>query len=260
MNYHQKETLTRVCPEARARVTGAVRVLVIVLGFLLLTGSLGAETIAGVTIEDVSSELTSFSRPAVETINGSGFDEAAGTHNTSASAMWLNTGTLSSDSLPDDPHIADPTDSRLAHITYDLGGLYEVSGFHVWNYNESGSSNRPARSTRDLEIRVSQTSTLSGLDATGPLNVLTDPSDSDQTFTLDKALGTEAYTGEFVAAAFEARYVRFDIFSNYPQADNDLVGLSEIRFEGTLVPEPGGLFLAFVVLGFVLSLRNRRSE
>lgn len=230
--------------------------LAMVVAALLLwgIGSACAEPIiTGVEIEDVSSEFGG--RVAENTLNGSGFDPLTGEHNTSTSAMWLSLG---SSGPPNDPHVADGTDSRLAHIVFDLGRIYDVSSFHVWNYNEEdpGSNpNRPARSIQDLEILISETSDLAGFDAGGSFIKLTDPSDSDQTFTFAQAPGDSGYTGEQFNVGFRARYVRFDIFSNHPQADNNFVGLSEIRF----TPEPTALVLLGVV-GLALLWQRPRGQ
>jgi hypothetical protein len=221
---------------------------------LWVIGSASADPIiAGVEIEEVSSEFGP--RAAENTLNGSGFNPLTGEHNTSTSAMWLSLG---SSGPPNDPHVADGGDSRLAHIVFDLGRVYDVSSFHVWNYNEDdpgGAPNRPARSIQDLEILISETSDLTGLDAGGSFIKLTDPSDSDQTFTFAQAPGDNGYTGEQFEVGFRARYVRFDIFTNYPDADNNFVGLSEIRF----TPEPTALALLGVV-GLALLWRRPRGQ
>lgn len=55
--------------------------------------------------------------------------------------------------------------------------------------------------------------------------------------------------------AGDARLVRFNITSNHG-GDNNFVGLSEVRFDGTQVPEPSAGILALI--GLAGCLRRRR--
>jgi len=110
------------------------------LGLIGVQGSASAALITGVSIEDVSSELTALGRDAVDSINGTGLTGGggvfgAGVHNTGAGNMWSTNGDFGM-----------PNDTPPAQITYDLGNNYALSGLHVWNYNESGQSNRGANS------------------------------------------------------------------------------------------------------------------
>lgn len=203
-----------------------------------------AAVITGVTIEEVSSELTNgpFRRFAVHTIDGGGgvpVSSYTGGHgNTPEDAMWLSdgAGTHSAGNVPD-PHIA-AGDGLLGHIVFDLGAVYDVSQFHVWNYNEGANSTTLARGANAVTVLVSESNTLTGLAATGPgISTLAGPT------ALTSASGASGDAGTNYSAAFRARYVRFDISSNHG-GDDRFVGLSEIRFDGTPVPEPSALLLA----------------
>jgi len=59
-----------------------------------------------------------------------------------------------------------------------------------------------------------------------------------------------------LAATDNVRLLRIDIATNH-LGDNQFAGLSEIRFDGVLVPEPGTMVLGGLG-GFVVTLRRRR--
>ena len=195
----------------------------------LFAAPLQAATVVGVTIEDVSSEFGD--RLAVDTINGAGFDEANGFHSTASGEMWLSAGEYSGG-----------TDPLPAHITYDLEGNYDLSSLKIWNYNEALTAG-----AEGLEVWVA--SSVGG------------------SFTLISnevlAIATGSTTidfGHFVdlssfAAADNVRLVRFNITSNQGFG-SDLVGLSEVRFDGAAVPEP--TTAALLGLGGLSLIRRRR--
>ena len=138
-------------------------------------------------------------------------------------------------------------------FTIDLGGLYNVTGVRVFNYNE----NLPNGSRPDLSNRgIQQTNVLissnginyTSLTPTSPL-------------TIPIAPANDTYTGTFNLVALTggpvtARFFQLDILSNYG-GDNNFYGLSEMQFDGILVPEPTtASFLALSSLG--LMARRRR--
>lgn len=228
---------------------------------LLWSGASPAEAvITGVTIEDVSSELSvSFNRLASMTIDGSGgvpVGSFTGNHTAFPpdGNMWLSADNGCC-GQPADPHVA-AGDGRLAHIVWDLGAVYNVSSFRIWNYNEN-PPDLDARGSDRVEIRTSATSNLAGLALAG--TPLTDPSDLDTSFNLMQAPGV-AYGGELFNAPFTGRYVRMDIYTNHG-GDNMFAGLSEIRFEGELfvpVPEPATAALGLLGLGALGMVARRR--
>ena len=82
-------------------------------------------------------------------------------------------------------------------------------------------------------------------------------------FTINQAPGNDFYTGDFVNVAacnggnpLPFRCFRLDIQSSWG-GDNSFYGLSEIMFEGTIVPEPGSALLLGIATAGLLSRRRR---
>jgi len=152
--------------------------------------------------------------------------------------MWLSSGVGFGGADPD------PT------YTVDLGAVYGVTGLRVWNYNEN--SNNPAaftmRGVRDTIVLISLDNSTYV-----PLGL----------FTIAQAPGNDTYAGDFVnVAAFNGgnplpfRYFRLDIQSSWG-GDSNFYGLSEIMFEGQIVPEPGSALLLSVATAGLLARRRR---
>jgi hypothetical protein len=217
------------------------------------------DVIQGVTVADFSSQLdapTNFRRAAVHAVDGSGgvpVNSYTGTHTNGTDEggvgiVWLTTGNGAAGGGVD-PHIA-AADGRIGHIVFDLGGLYDVTQFRVWNYNE-GNVNAECCNTRDanaVTIHYSETDPLTGLSPAGGTTLA-------GVTNLTAAPGTNDYAGDNYDFDFRARYVRIDITNNLGDA-NQFTGLSEIRFDGTLVPEPAST--AVLALGAAGLLRGRR--
>ncbi|MFW6133372.1 MAG: discoidin domain-containing protein [Planctomycetota bacterium] len=131
-------------------------------------------------------------------------------------------------------------------LQWDLGDVYEMTGFHLWNIN-----NTPDYGFKDITAHVSD-------NASDWSTVSISPED------LAEASGLASYEGEDYAfdGTVSARYVKFHAFETYkgPLSSNPwngIAGVSEIRF--TAVPEPATMGL--IVLGGVgLLLKRRRSR
>ncbi len=211
-----------------------------------LAGIARANVITGVTIQDVSSQLTqSFNRAAEYTITAPGLNvnpSVPGSYSNAPDGnMWLNTGngccggysntgTGNADTAP--------------QITWNLGGTYDVTTMRIWNYNEN--SGDPT------------TYTKRGIDTA---NVYVSTDGVNYTFlesiTLNQAPGSETVDfSQYVPLNTEARYVRFTNITDFPGADHNFVGLSAIQFN--TVPEPSSLVALFGVAAMGLLLVARR--
>lgn len=191
---------------------------------MITAASANAAIITGVTIADFSSERGGFGSFAVNTVNGSGFDEVAGTHSNDGRVAWSsNTVDGDLDTTP--------------FITFDLGAVYVIDSFSVWNFNQT-----PNAGINAVTITYGETLALGST-----LTEVTNFSQAD---------GTDSYTGETFSGftPFSARYIKFDATSNY---GNSRSGLAEVRFNETAVPEPSSS-LALIGLGAMLAARRRR--
>jgi len=248
----------------------------------ILCGSqAGAAVVEGVTIEDVSSELGE----AVRAVNGSGgvpidsVDPANG-HDASPGNMWLSSawdptrgdsgeGCCPWEPNTGDPHAMDTNDDRLAHIVFDLGAVHNVGSFVIWPYNEDHGppDHLMYRGAKDVKVYTSTTDTLTGIDGQAGGTLLAD-------IVIPPGAGRPNIPGEVFDMPFTGRYVRLDVLSNYaldsfvwpfdgPPSNGDLtlVGISEIRFDGTIVPEPSCCtlgILGLLSLGIVGRRRARK--
>ncbi len=99
-----------------------------------------AALISGVTIQDVSSELTeNYTRGAANTVNASGLNiHGPNTYsNVPDGNMWLNTGNGCCGGF----NYTGPGNADVSpQITWNLGGLHEVTNMRVWNYNENSGN------------------------------------------------------------------------------------------------------------------------
>lgn len=168
-------------------------------------------------------------RVASHTIDGSGLD-LAGHHSVEPDGdMWLvGCGACSN--------------GNLGWIQWDLGQSRNLTGFHLWNYNEQTTYSLRGVQTADILI------SLNGTDYTNL---------GSRTFV--QASGAASYTGEDYVLATTARYVKFNITSNFNAAETGFVGLSEIRFtDDSAVPEPASMGL--LALGGAALLGWRKSR
>ncbi len=167
---------------------------------------------------------------AINTINGNGLnapgDETA-THNAGSGSgtMWLSS----------------TSESAIgATITFDLGSEYDLSGAWIWNYNQDNQSGRGFLSF-DIYVGNSSDPTATTLLQAGAA------------ISRHPVTSGVAYGAEFEAfSASGAQYVRFVSQST---GNNNIIGLSEVRFEQ--IPEPSAVAL-FGLGGIGLILRRRR--
>lgn len=114
------------------------------------------------------------------------------------------------------------------YITYDLGEPYDISAVYIWNYAFQGKNDR---GVKQFDIV--------GAGSDGLFDV-----EIAQNLTLDAVKAYDA--GKVQKKPVRAggiQYVRIEIDSNH--GADKLVGLSEIRFEGTPSEQkPLGLIMA----------------
>lgn len=204
-----------------------------------------AQVIPGVTLDSFSSQISVVDRLAINTLDAGGLTGGGGlstdTHGANANDMWLTAGSIVGLGGID----YNPT------ITFNLGGLYDVNTLRIWNFNETGFTKHGAN-----QISVSAGATLATLTQLQTINVA-------------QAGGTGAEAAQDFASVFTGvQFIRFTIDSNWDGDDfvtdtfapegsaEQFAGLSEVRFEGAVVPEPGTLSL-MAVMGAALLARRK---
>lgn len=100
-------------------------------------------------------------------------------------------------------------------LVFDLGDVYELSAADIWQYLYGGSSDRDVQT---FDIFISMDGATFTPVGSGSLNQATGAT-------------TPAQVVPFVATG---QYVRFEVTANYGSLD--YTGLSEVKFEGVLVP------------------------
>ncbi len=164
-----------------------------------------------------SSELSSYGRNAINTINNTGMSDdpstAASTHNVGRENMWITSG------------------ATTGVIAFDLGDNYNLTETFIWNYNET-SEGKTARGIKDVEIYVSADSAYSTANFTSIGDIMVNEGGS--------------FAQTFSTIASNVRLVKIQINSNhgYPS----YVGLSEVRFGGSPVSAGSAVIVNFQVL------------
>ncbi len=185
-----------------------------------------------------STEIPGFDRKDDYIVDGSGL--SGGRHNNGANGeAWLSTGT------------GYGGDDLEPWVIFDLGDTYTINSFQVWNYNENATGVQVLRGVNAVTVEYG--TTLIGGDTVGGVSGTVA---GITNFAI--ADGTSTYTGEVfnTFTAFNARYIKLDINSNHG-GDNNFYGLSEVQFDGVLVPEASSI--ALLSLGGIgLLLRRRR--
>jgi len=119
-------------------------------------------------------------------------------------------------------------------ITFDLGSVQTISGFHLWNYNENGSPGEFGRGVQTADIYIGDWLLGDGepyADAGDAWGTLVE----EMTFTM--APGTGAYAGEdyLFTTPVTTRYLQIYVISNF--GFDSYTGISEIRFVSS-APSP----------------------
>ena len=195
-----------------------LRLAASVVGVVILTAfSARAETIS-IPAGRVSSSTEigpPFDRIDDHIVDGSGLN--GGQHGgTPDGLMWLSAGS-GFGGVDSDPW-----------VLFDLGAVYTITSFHVWNYNEATGGNLTERGVKGVTVEYGTTAVL-GSTLPGVTQFAKAPEPV-----------TNSYAGEEFSGfpPFTARYIKFDIASGINVGNwgdgNSFYGLSEVQFEGAV--------------------------
>jgi hypothetical protein len=162
---------------------------------------------------EASSVFSPTADPAERILDGSGLTD--GLHGTDWTTMWL---TAAGDVSPT--------------LKMDLGEAYALTGMNLWNYNQSGLTERGFAST---DVWISLTGLGDPGSQPGEWTRIADD------LTFDEATGQSDYAGQYQAlspAGAYARYVYLDDVQTFGTTGGAYAGLSELRFEQAGSPLP----------------------
>lgn len=205
------------------------------IGMLLCWATQASASLITPTAVNVSSQFA----PGINLINGSGLD-AFGLHDNNENNMWQTFNLTSGTSI-----------GETAEFILDQN--YDLSEAVIWQYNGLNGFGLPEPDRELDEIELSVSSGLTG------------PYTSIGTFNMDPAFDQTSSVGEpaqifALSGASNVRRVLLTINSVQGGVDDGTAGLSEVRFNGTVVPEPrsiAGLALGLALMS--LRIRRRRS-
>ena len=172
------------------------------------------------TWAQASSEWTAQSRYATNAIDGSGLSSSLATGN---AIPLIYPGHVNT---PPNNNMWLTPSGTSATNTFDLGAKYSLSGFHLWNYNESGGYDSCGVS--NAVVSVSQNGPIGG----GSQQYTVVPMTGSMFFKASGASGDQGNDYTFTQPVV-ARYVRIACLNNFGGAR---IGMSEIRFIGKLPP------------------------
>jgi autotransporter-associated beta strand protein len=212
-----KKTIYRVSRTQKSvKRFASASVAAVVMGVVLLTGAARADELITPVNVTAQSWYTPDNRAPVTTIDGSGMtpntpvttNSTAG--NGTANAMWLSNGI------------------RLTWITFDLGAVQTLTGFHLWNYNEAAGGGLMKRGVRTAGIYTG-TNLLDNGTAYGSAGPNWGTLVTNMTFTMASGTSADAGADYTFAAPVTTRYLQIYVTDNFPSSDA-YTGLSEIRF------------------------------
>ncbi|MDD2598660.1 MAG: DUF5000 domain-containing lipoprotein [Kiritimatiellae bacterium] len=195
--------------EQMTRVTGRVTTLV-VAAFLTFGFGYAAEMITPVA---VTAQSSYYVYPKLAAIDGSGLVPYSPVTATSlhgikpTGEMWLSNGTLDT------------------WITFDLGAVQSLTGFHLWNYNEAGDFSRRGVKTAGIYVGNSMPADGTPYASAGPAwGTLVE----NMTFTKASGAAGDAGADYAFANTVTGRYIQVYVTSSYGK--DAYTGISEIRF------------------------------
>lgn len=154
------------------------------------------------------------------------------TENTGAADQWHSSGGVVNDQF----------------ITFDLDSVgtqaYDLTSIHIWQANQS---NNYGRGVKQFDLLYSTNNGASWLTAL-----------TDSTLAISSGGANVSNAAQnFSLALAGVTHVKIEIDSSWNGTTNDYVGLSEVKFSGTAVPEPSAALLGG--LGMLALLRRRRN-
>ncbi len=163
----------------------------------------------------------------------------------------LSGGLQSASAARPDMWLSD-VDDTAGWAQFDLGAVYTISSFNVWNYYEGwgGSEQRSVNGVTIVYGSTTANMAAGTIDGSSTVPDIT-------SFTIAPTTDPYAGTTYTPASSFNARYVQFDISSTHGAT---FAGMAEVQFDGVPVPEPATMsLLAFGGLGVLLMRRRRRA-
>jgi hypothetical protein len=188
----------------------------------------------GDVVTPVAEEHSSEFAPALNLINGSGLSGIGNVpdqlHDNIELNMWQTFATT----------------SVGENVTFELDQNYDLSSAYIWQYNgpDGFGTPTPFREVNEFELAVSS-DLLGGFSSIGTFSLA--PSQDQTVNDFNEPAQTFALTG-----ADNVRRVQLTILSVQQPPDDGFAGLSEVRFEGTVVPEPASvlaLLMGIAMLG-----------
>ena len=134
-------------------------------------------------------------------------------------------GTNCSD--PNDPFsvfATEPVDDQI--IEFELDGAYDLTKIHIWNNNEDSVA--PDRGLKEFELQVNTERTG------GTFVTVTDPNNLPSLTADSGFANNSAQVVDLVASGVRRVRLLINSIHGDPNATFAYVGLSEVRFEGTL--------------------------
>jgi hypothetical protein len=174
-----------------------------------------------IPISSVTASSTFSSYNVQNLINGSGI--SGGLSDDQFENEWITNGTTT------------------GTLVFDLGAVFSLADAQVWNYNADCCG---------LERGVQTMTVLTSLDDVTftPLN----------TFGLSEGTGLPLAPNVLDLAGASARYVEFDLTQNY--GDAGFIGLSEVQFDSSAIPEPSAAFFLIGGLSVLALVRHRAAR
>lgn len=220
-----------------------MRVFKPILGCALILAFAATQARADIITPTSVTASTQFAA-AVNMINGSGLDGVGPIlgqlHDNNENNMWQSFAATSVGET----------------AIFELDQVYDLSDAHIWQFNgpASGTIDVPQREVEDFDISISPDLVSPFLSlGTNTLNPALDPL-SGPVPDFNEPVQSFALAGSNLA-----RRVKITILSVHSPPSDGAAGLSEVRFEGTAIPEPATLGLAVVsALSIPWLVRRRR--